>query len=257
MSNFARAQRILSLAKVDLGTCEPSPTDPVCHSLLKKAAASARLYKDTDNAEVSQWLSLSRGLCEGTDKKSTLLTVLDSALQRSSFLLPSSVAFGLADLAVFDAVLQPKVAPECEAFAHVCRWARQMSGAVGVPLTFTLPPFVPTVFTVTAPATASASASSSCKGEPQDQKEGSKGPEDSKEKQEGKKEIPAMSEKQLAKQKEKTAKKEKAAKEKAAKDTPAAAKAGTGDDLDPSKLDFRVGLVQKCWPHPEAEKLLW
>lgn len=27
-------------------------------------------------------------------------------------------------------------------------------------------------------------------------------------------------------------------------------------DLDPSKLDFRVGVILKCWQHPEAEKLL-
>lgn len=27
-------------------------------------------------------------------------------------------------------------------------------------------------------------------------------------------------------------------------------------DSDPSKLDFRVGVVVKCWEHPEAEKLL-
>ncbi len=34
-------------------------------------------------------------------------------------------------------------------------------------------------------------------------------------------------------------------------------KAADDDEaLDPSKLDFRVGLIVKCWLHPEAEKLL-
>lgn len=28
------------------------------------------------------------------------------------------------------------------------------------------------------------------------------------------------------------------------------------DDMDPSKLDIRVGLVVKCWNHPDSEKLL-
>ncbi len=32
--------------------------------------------------------------------------------------------------------------------------------------------------------------------------------------------------------------------------------AGPDPDADPSKLDFRVGIIRKCWEHPEAEKLL-
>ena len=35
--------------------------------------------------------------------------------------------------------------------------------------------------------------------------------------------------------------------------TPSAA---TGDEADPSKLDLRVGVIKKCWDHPEREKLL-
>lgn len=51
-------------------------------------------------------------------------------------------------------------------------------------------------------------------------------------------------------------------KEKPAAPAPEAAKSGdaassdTGDALDPSKLDIRVGVVVKCWNHPESEKLL-
>ena len=33
-------------------------------------------------------------------------------------------------------------------------------------------------------------------------------------------------------------------------------KADDDEVLDPSKLDFRVGLITKCWLHPDAEKLL-
>lgn len=41
------------------------------------------------------------------------------------------------------------------------------------------------------------------------------------------------------------------------KETTVAAPTSTGsEELDPSKLDFRVGRVVKCWDHPEAEKLL-
>lgn len=243
MSDFERVQRILSLVQVEVGAVQPKAADPACHCLLKQAAASARLYKDSDNAEVSQWLSLARGLCEGTDKKSTLLEQVNSSLQSSSFLLPTAASFGLADLAVFDAVQQPKVASECLAFPQVCRWARQMSAALGVPVAFNLPPFAPTVFDVATTSTASSS-----KGEEQKKESKKGGAEESKQV----KEIPPMSEKQLAKQKEKAAKKEKSAQKEKTEEPKAA-----GDDLDPSKLDFRVGQVQKCWPHPEAEKLLW
>jgi methionine--tRNA ligase beta chain len=34
------------------------------------------------------------------------------------------------------------------------------------------------------------------------------------------------------------------------------AKANDSADLDPSKLDIRVGLVVKCWNHADSEKLL-
>jgi methionine--tRNA ligase beta chain len=30
----------------------------------------------------------------------------------------------------------------------------------------------------------------------------------------------------------------------------------SGDSLDPSKLDIRVGLVVRCWDHPDSDKLL-
>ena len=30
----------------------------------------------------------------------------------------------------------------------------------------------------------------------------------------------------------------------------------TSEDLDPSKLDIRVGTVIRCWNHPDSEKLL-
>ena len=39
-------------------------------------------------------------------------------------------------------------------------------------------------------------------------------------------------------------------------DTAAAAAEGDQEDLDPSKLDIRVGHVVKCWNHPDSEKLL-
>jgi hypothetical protein len=218
--------------------------------LLKQKAAEARLYKGTDNAEVSQWLSLSRGLCEGTAKKTDLLAQLDATLVPQSYCLAGASAFSIADVAVFDAVQQPKVAPECVAFPGVCRWAHHMSAVLGVPSSIPLP-FVPTVFGITqfvSGPTASASASASSVG---DEKAKEGGAEESK----GEKTTPPpMSEKQLAKQKEKAAKKEKAGKD---KDKKAEAPAPTSDDLDPSKLDFRVGLVVKCWPHPDAEKLLW
>jgi methionine--tRNA ligase beta chain len=39
-------------------------------------------------------------------------------------------------------------------------------------------------------------------------------------------------------------------------DASAAAAEGDQEDLDPSKLDIRVGHVVKCWNHPDSEKLL-
>ena len=30
----------------------------------------------------------------------------------------------------------------------------------------------------------------------------------------------------------------------------------SGEELDPSKLDVRVGKIVKCWNHPDSDKLL-
>ena len=240
-SDFERVKRVLSLVGVDPGQCPPE--DPHCqpHTLLKQVALSNGIYKANENAEVSQWLSLSRGLCEGTAKKSLLLTQLDSTLQTKSYLLSSAVSFGLADIAVFDALQQPKVAPECKPFRHVCRWAHQMSELLSVPLAWDQA-FEPTVFGVNKFSSSSIDDS---------KVSDTSNSEEVKENEVEKKEIPPMSAKQIAKQKEKAAKKEKA------KNAPAPTQEKAGDDLDPSKLDFRVGRVLKCWPHPKAEKLLW
>jgi hypothetical protein len=65
--------------------------------------------------------------------------------------------------------------------------------------------------------------------------------------------------KDKAKGKDKGKDKEKAPpKEKApAASTPVASEGSdAAGDFDPSKLDFRVGLIVKCWEHAEAEKLL-
>jgi aminoacyl tRNA synthase complex-interacting multifunctional protein 1 len=53
------------------------------------------------------------------------------------------------------------------------------------------------------------------------------------------------------------AKKQKAAKKDAAPKAAAAAVAAASveDELDPTKLDIRVGVIVKAWEHPEAEKL--
>jgi methionine--tRNA ligase beta chain len=49
-----------------------------------------------------------------------------------------------------------------------------------------------------------------------------------------------------------------AAESKAAPIPPTAppAAGGSGDGLDPSRLDIRVGQVLKCWNHPDSDKLL-
>lgn len=62
----------------------------------------------------------------------------------------------------------------------------------------------------------------------------------------------SMPEKTVAKESEKKAK---AAPPAASAAAPAPSEE-VEDSLDPSKLDLRVGLITKCWNHPEAEKLL-
>jgi len=63
---------------------------------------------------------------------------------------------------------------------------------------------------------------------------------------------PTTSEASTAQKKENTP-----AQAKAKESTTEASSGGGGDDdLDPSKLDIRVGLVRKCTNHPESEKLL-
>lgn len=175
---------------------------------------------------------MSHGLC-GPEKKTPFLALLEEHLGRHSFLLSTSSGHSLADVAVFDAIQQPKVASEAVKYKNVCRWARLMGECLNVSLEMKISQ-QPTVFPLLEASGVSSSSSSSEKKEAE------------------KKEVPQMSEKQIAKQKEKAAKKEKAA---AATNKKEETKAGS-DEMDPSKLDFRVGLVKKCWPHPEAEKLL-
>jgi len=38
--------------------------------------------------------------------------------------------------------------------------------------------------------------------------------------------------------------------------TPAAEPEASSSEMDPSKLDIRVGMIVKCWNHPESDKLL-
>ena len=232
-TSMERVSRILSLLHLSPELASSSSLQP--HSLLKQQASSLSppLFQEKDNAEVSEWLSVSHGLC-GPEKKTPFLALLEEHLGRHSFLLSSSSGHSLADVAVFDAIQQPKVASEAVKYKNVCRWARLMGECLNVSLEMKISQ-QPTVFPLLEASGVSSSSSSSEKKEAE------------------KKEVPQMSEKQIAKQKEKAAKKEKAA---AATNKKEETKAGS-DEMDPSKLDFRVGLVKKCWPHPEAEKLLW
>jgi aminoacyl tRNA synthase complex-interacting multifunctional protein 1 len=196
-----------------------------------------------NGAELSQWLSFSRQISLSASSKNDmnrLMSTLNSVLACRSYLVGSF--FTLADASVAESVIGLKLAK----YPEVLRWMLHvLAFCPGATLPASALPQSPPplVFPILKRGEASIAANKEVKlsGGSEESKGGEGGGKKEKEK-EGKK--------------DKKEGKDKTAKPADDKETAAAAPTAAADDLDPSKLDFRVGYVVKCWDHPEAEKLL-
>lgn len=231
-SDFDRIARIFSLIGVATPPTNESKLQP--HTLLKETLkASSPALLGNSIAEISQWLTISKTLTDSPIDSSRILESLDKFLKTRSFLVGSS--FTVADAAVFEPLLSHSLA----SYPEVNRWAtliRSLCHCHSTPQHVVLPTIFPTLLRQSQEMkVAAAPAAVTQKTDKGESKKESK--DDQK-----KKEV----------SKEKS--KEKKGQSETKTENPASGSADA--DLDPSKLDFRVGIIQKCWEHPEAEKLL-
>ncbi|CAE7755088.1 unnamed protein product, partial [Symbiodinium microadriaticum] len=224
---------------IDAGENQPNT---VLKQKIKDYNATLLGNSSTAGAEISQWLSFSRCVTHATSSKQELhrlLSTLNSMLAYKSFLVGNS--FTLADVAVLEAILGLKLSK----YPEVVRWTLHVlmfCPGASSPTTVSSQTPSPVVFPIirTAAVTTAAPVASG-KSTTTVAAPGEGGAEETKT-------APrvASTDKKATKGK----------KEKAAPSAPAAVAETANDDADPSKLDFRVGYVVKCWEHPDAEKLL-
>lgn len=173
--------------------------------------------KNINASEMSQWLSLSQTMRSGD------LKGLDEFLASKSFLVGTK--FSLADAAVYVALMTAQ-GLELAAFTNIRRYVDHVQclckhqDGVKLATVIDAPTLIPIGTGVGASAVAKIEEKKTEGGDPA-AKEGAKNEE--KAGMAGKK---------------------------------AAASAPAAEELDPSKLDIRVGEIKKCWNHPDSEKLL-
>mmetsp|Transcript_5190 Transcript_5190/g.7968 ORF Transcript_5190/g.7968 Transcript_5190/m.7968 type:complete len:377 (-) Transcript_5190:103-1233(-) len=234
-SDMERINRILAL--IQCGKIESDGHQP--HTQLKaeiRKSCPQLIDNCTSDAEVSQWLSLSKRISENKENIQAVLETLNHFLCTRSYLV--NTAFSVADVAVFEC-LQVHI-KEIPTYPEVYRWILHISslctGCTGVVGRQISPTLFPVLGKHTLPEAAQKSVADGKKVVKKDKTvdnssvaANSKGGETTKPKAE-----------KAAKPKEK----------KPAPSNPASS------ELDPSKLDFRVGRIVRCWEHPDAEKLL-
>ena len=238
---------VLSCIGIDIGDSLPpqsivelkSQVRSKCPNLLGDDKLNSLKY-----IEVCQWLSFAVSI-KGPDD----LALLDSSLRTKSYLVGNR--HSLADVTLY-VILHSM---DFKSYPFICRWfdhIQHICGKTsGLPL-YSLSKF-PTIFPIQVVTSAAVVTTAPTAAVPS-----------SAEKDEKKGDAKKASEAAAINKEPEGEKKEKAPKSKAATSNstaaaPAAASASAttdADDLDPSKLDIRVGLVVKCWDHPESEKLL-
>ena len=210
---------------------------------LSQTSSLFQKSNEEEKAEIHQWISFSNGKID--------LPKLDQILVSKSYLVGQR--FSIADVLVFAAIHDQKSVEAAVALTNVARWFDHIQHRVvaGVVPTQTIThrnlilPFIE-------------ATGSTTEAKKEDKKEEKKGaaavaaPTENK-KEEGKKE------KKEKKAEDKPAAAAAPAAEKKEAAAPAAAgeeKPASADGLDPSKLEIKVGLIVKCWNHPESDKLL-
>lgn len=222
---------------VDILTMVSIPTEGVTDNASIMAAVKAKnpalLGKsEVDEAAVVQWLVYSE-----QQFSLDVMKKLDEILSDKSYLVGQRLS--LADVAVVWAITSNNVSMDNT--TNISRWFAHTSCCLSSTKTMKLSqPIVPMplpVFIDTANT--------------------NKPVEGKKTEEEQKAIIPTESDiKDDKKDDKKIEKKEDSSASKNEKKSVADVGASTSDELDPSKLDIRVGVVVKCWNHPDSEKLL-
>ena len=205
-----------------------------------KSLKSSLIAHDNQLGEISQWLSFSIGSITSKELK-----FLDDILANKSYLVGLNVT--IADFAVYTTVYDNNV----NEYGNIQRWLNHIQYLQGTSSHFKIKSLskVPTLFPIKTTAVPSASATKT--ESIVEAKVESYTSEISKVLEETK---PTT---ETSVGKEKTEKKAKKIKEPSTATTaPTEVTSGTDEDMDPSKLDIRVGYVVKCWNHPDSEKLL-
>lgn len=228
MSRVATIAQLLNISTVD-------------SSLLDEATAIAQLSKvaghNVDNdAELNQWINFARG-----ESSQPHLAFLNNFLADKSYLVGD--VFTVADAAVLQKLHADNVTQDAVNLINIRRWlshvqtlvAANVLASVALPeVKLPLLVFASTQVAVAAGSAAPAAPTPAAAATTSDAKD-----------------VPPPAEKKEKKEKN-DAKKAETAAPPAAAATPAAA----SEAVDPSKLDIRVGLVVKCWNHPDSDKLL-
>lgn len=215
---------------------------------VKQAQASGKLShknflgsSNEEYAEVTGWLSTSSNALDAT-----ALSKLNSIFATKTYLV--NQYFSLADVVVFIALHAQNHIGSLNSLPNLSRWFNHIQHLLA---SFNVLPAVSipvAPFSILLPAleTASAAPVAAPVAVPVATPIAVATPAAT----EAKKEEP---------KKEETKKEDKKVK---VSSTPAPAAAATapaaagGDDSDPSKLEIRVGLIVKCWDHPDSDKLL-
>jgi hypothetical protein len=209
------------------------------HHLLGKAGS------EKDLADVMQWLELSQALTAQD------LPKIEASLYMKSYLV--GYTFTVADAAIYEAI-RSKCANLVVNFAEMSRWYSHMQNICPSAGFDTMKFGSPATHFICLP-TSNAAAPRAQKSSPLAQSDV---------KCENVAVTAAVTEASVTQPVEPAAEVKKEKKEKKEKKTDAVAvdakvssdatPADTGDDLDPSKLDIRVGVVVKCWNHPDSDK---
>eukprot|EP01034_Spumella_vulgaris_P032472 gene32472-40076_t len=244
----SRASRVLSKVALVVSSAAQGFEEP---TLLKDSVASSEkafLLGSGPNAdaEVSQWLSFA---LQNFDTKQA--EHLNAFLASKSYLVQNK--FSIADASVFVTVQDNLTTVPVAPLVHVSRWFRHI-----YKLTVNTEPLTLPVASTAFPTAlfASTSFGASTKTETVAANDSLPVPPTAAVSKDATSAHVAAAPVAAT---EGAAKPKGEKKEKAPKDTAAAPK---GDmppavvELDPSKLDIRVGLVVKCWNHPESDKLL-
>jgi tRNA-binding EMAP/Myf-like protein len=197
-------------------------------------------------AEIASWISFAVKLV----RKEVDASSLDTILSRKSFLAGNQAT--LADFAVFVAISgdDPSNSASVKRWLDTIQHLQASSSTLRARTNLARNPTIHYIKTSASPDAATAPAASAAQQPvPSTDKAAAAAPVDKggkgKAKEEGKKDKSAAASSSSA-----------PAKEASAAASAPVVEGGDADELDPSKLDIRVGKVVKCWNHPESDKLL-